>query len=334
MTLIPSPEDLYAFEPSAERARFLDQRTRRRLADSFSYIFAQARGQLAVPPDQFELFVARLKSQLVSPLTFSFYCDLVLAIENDELEEASQLLADAIQLPVHFGATRISELADPRHDATAQRYVRFINTDEAITFEVFPPSPANAAQCRAEVQAAFDLMQAGDPALADEMRALLREIVLAAGTQDPKAMTFDGVSSFMLWGAIIINANRREGDLSMVQKLAHESAHNLLFGFCADGSLVENPDEELFSSPLRRDPRPMDGIYHATYVTARMHRVIQRLVESGVLSSAQKETALKELDNNARLFENGINTVNQHGRLTPLGKAVMQGAKDYMTANA
>jgi HEXXH motif-containing protein len=177
-------------------------------------------------------------------------------------------------------------------------------------------------------------MQAGDPALAGEIRGLLREIILAAGTQDPKAMTFDGVSSFMLWGAIILNANRREGELSMVQKLAHESAHNLLFGFSADGSLVENDDDELFSSPLRPDPRPMDGIYHATFVTARMHRVIKRLVESGVLSAAQKESARKELDDNARLFQNGIATVNQQGKLTSLGKVVMQGASDYMAANA
>lgn len=330
----PLPADLYAFEPSAERAHFLDQRTRLRLADSLSYISAQADGQLAVPPESFAQFISRLKLGPVSPLAFSFYCDLVLAIEGDDLEQASQLCSDLIRLPAHSGITNISELADPSHDATAQRYIRFINTDEAIEFEVSPPSPANAAQCRAEIQAAFTLMQAGDPALAGEIRGLLREIILAAGTQDPKAMTFDGVSSFMLWGAIILNANRREGELSMVQKLAHESAHNLLFGFSADGSLVENDDDELFSSPLRPDPRPMDGIYHATFVTARMHRVIKRLVESGVLSAAQKESARKELDDNARLFQNGIATVNQQGKLTSLGKVVMQGASDYMAANA
>ncbi len=128
-------------------------------------------------------------------------------------------------------------------------------------------------------------MESGDPALAAEIRTLLREIVLAAGSEDPKAMTFDGASAFMLWGAIIINANRRDGAVGMVQMLAHESAHNLLFGFSADGPLVENSAEELYSSPLRVDPRPMDGIYHATFVTARMHRAIKQLLDSGVLDS-------------------------------------------------
>src|SRR5204863_186223 len=88
---------------------------------------------------------------------------------------------------------------------------------------------------------AFALLDAGDPELAGEIRALLREIILAAGSKDPKALTFDGASSFMLWGAIIINADRSDGPIGMVQMLAHESAHNLLFGFSADESASFSP---------------------------------------------------------------------------------------------
>ena len=144
-------------------------------------------------------------------------------------------------------------------------------------------------------------------------------------------MTFDGASAFMLWGAIIINSNRPEGALAMAQMLAHESAHNLLFGLSADDSLVENSPEELFASPLRVDPRPMDGIYHATFVTARMHRVVRRLSESGVLSSEMQGIAQKEMTDNARLFANGFETVQRHAKLTALGAALMEGASQYMS---
>ena len=112
--------------------------------------------------------------------------------------------------------------------------------------------------------------------------------------------------------------------------LAHESAHNLLFGLSAEGPLVENSPDELFSSPLRKDPRPMDGIYHATFVTARMYRVVRQLIESGILSGTELDKAGSELANNAGLFNRGIETVRQYGRLTPLGESVMQGASDYM----
>jgi hypothetical protein len=325
-------EDLHAFEPSARRARFLDRRMRRDLAASLRYIFSQANGRLAISEEAFQDFLSRLERQPVSPLAFSFYCDAVLAIEEDDVEEASRLLGDLIKLPAHPGGPVLAELADPGQDAVARRLVRFIDTDPSIEFEVFAPSRDAAEKCRGVVNAAFALMDAGDSEQAAEIRALLREIVLAAGTKDPKALTFDGASSFMLWGAIIINANRSDGELAMAQMLAHESAHNLLFGLCADDPLVENSDEELYSSPLRMDARPMDGIYHATFVTARMHRVVRRLLESRVLSAPLEEKARKELAENRRLFDQGIKVVREHGRLTPMGEAIMRGAENYMAS--
>jgi hypothetical protein len=327
---LTTQENLHAFEPSAERVLFLDQRMRSRLADSLRYIFAQANGQLNLPPDRRHDFLAHLESQPASPLAFSFYSDAVLAIEDDKLEEASQLLSELIALPPHSGGLEITELADPNQDATASRFARFLNTDPTVSFDIFPPSKEVAASCRAQIRDAFALLDAGDPLLAGEIRALLRQIVLAAGTKDPKALTFDGASSFMLWGAIILNADRSDGAIGMVQMLAHESAHNLLFGFSADEALVENSPEELFSSPLRKDPRPMDGIYHATFVTARMYRAVQRMLESGILDAAATNKARKDLAENARLFKQGIETVQGFGKLTALGESVMRGASEYM----
>jgi hypothetical protein len=328
--LIKAQDNLHAFEPSAERVFFLDQRMRSRLADSLRYILAQSEGQLNLPVDRFQDFITRLEKKPISPLVFSFYSDAVLAIEEDNLEDASKLFAELITLPSHPGGLDIVALADPKDDSIAQRYARFLNTDPSIEFEIFPPSMEAAKSCRAQIRDALALLDAGDPDLAGEIRALLRQIVLASGSQDPKAYTFDGASSFMLWGAIIINADRRDGAIGMTQMLAHESAHNLLFGFSADEPLVENSPDELFSSPLRKDPRPMDGIYHATFVTARMYRVVHRLIESGVLDAESKEKAQKDLADNARLFKQGIETVQCHARLTSLGANVIRGAAEYM----
>jgi hypothetical protein len=331
---VPTQENLHAFAPSAERVLFLDQRMRSRLADSLRYILTQGDGFLAIPQDRFQTFLRDLEARPVSPLAFSFYNDAVLAIEEDDLETASGLLTELTRLPPRTSGLEILELADPNQDAIGARYARFLNDDPSMKFEIFPPAPQVAANCRAQIADAFALLDAGDPELAAELRALLREIILAAGSKDPKAMTFDGASSFMLWGAIIINADRGDGAIGMVQMLAHESAHNLLFGFSADGALVENSPEELFSSPLRKDPRPMDGIYHATFVTARMYRVVQQLLDHGVLDAAAKEKAKKDLADNARLFQQGIETVQKFGKLSPLGQSVMRGASDYMAATA
>ncbi|HEX4266225.1 MAG TPA: HEXXH motif-containing putative peptide modification protein [Verrucomicrobiae bacterium] len=305
---------------------------RSRLADSLGYIFEQANGQLEVTDNRVEDFLTRLRNKPISPLAFSFYSDAVIAIEEDDIEGASRILGELITLPSRNGDLEISALADPKDNSVAQRYARFLNTDSSITFEIYPPSKEAFLSCQRQIHDALALLDSGDPELAGEIRALLREIVLASGTKDPTAYTFDGASSFMLWGAIIINADRNDGAIGMVQMLAHESAHNLLFGFSADEALVENSPDELFSSPLRKDPRPMDGIYHATFVTARMYRVVHQLIESGVLDAASKAKAQKDMAENTQLFKQGIETVQRFGKLSALGENVMRGAIDYMAA--
>lgn len=320
----------YAFEPDAQRGMVLDQHMRLRLAESLRYILQQADGALKVSEGETRPFLARLEEKPVFPLAFSFYSDIVLAIENDEIEAAAELFAEMIRLPSHTDGMVVRELADPQQDAVSQRYARFIDTDASLKLDIFPPSRLAADRCREQIRGALALMDAGSPELAAEIRALLREIILGAGSDDPKAIIFDGASAFMLWGAIIINANRSDGELEMVQMLAHESAHNLLFGLGADEPLVDNSPEELFKSPLRQDPRPMDGIYHATYVTARMHLAVHRLLESGTLPAALHAKALKDLETNVRFFNQGIETVRQYARLSNLGTVVMQGASEYM----
>jgi HEXXH motif-containing protein len=260
------------------------------------------------------------------------YSDTVLAIEQDDLATASSYLREMLNYGAPASELRIKDITDPSKDPIAARYAQFINTDESLKIEVFPPSHEASATCRALIRHAFELMERGDPDLAAEIRALLREIVLGAGSLDKSIMTFDGASAFMLWGAIIINSNQRTDELAMVQMLAHESSHNLLFGLSSDEPLVDNPPDETYSSPLRRDPRPMDGIYHATFVTARMYRAVWQLLKSGILSAEQRQTAEKELAVNRRLFESGIETVDKYAVLTPLGREIMAGAKAYMVA--
>jgi hypothetical protein len=326
--------DFYNFQPSASRVHLLSHRMRSGLAASLRYIADQAGSELEFPPADFENFIRQVDCQPVSPQAFCLYHDLVVALEeNDDLQRATQLFSELIHLPLPPGGPVIFDLPDPKKTSVGRRYARFIDDDFTANFEIHPPSPDAAANCRTQIKDAFALMDAGDPKLAAEIRALVLEIVLAAGTEDPKRMTFDGASAFMLWGAIMINANRRDGAVGMVQMLAHESAHDLLFGFCAEGPLVENSPEELFPSPLRVDLRPMEGIYHATFVTARMYRAVKQMIDRGILPVPLKEQALKDLKENARLFQKGITTVNQHAKFTAHGAALMQGASDYMAAN-
>ena len=175
----------------------------------------------------------------------------------------------------------------------SNRYRRLMDTDAGMPSIIRPPAAEDVDRTRALMDAAFVLLDAGYPEMAAEIRGIVRTIVLATGPEDPKAPRFDGISCFMMWGAVVLNVTAYKTALDMAQALAHESGHNLLFGLCTHGPLHENDDVERYASPLRFDARPMDGIIHATYVTARMHLAVQRLIESGVLNREQLAEARK-----------------------------------------
>jgi hypothetical protein len=324
------PRTLHAFQPSAARIQFLDQRMRLRLSDSLRHVFEQSDGHFPFSQKRAQAFLQRLEAAPVAPLAFSIYTDLVVAIDGDDLDQAAKIVEELFSLAEISETTEIVELADPETNANADRYVRAVNTDPNHLFAVASPLPAQAKNCRVLIGQALALLDAGAPDLAEETRALLRQIILAVGADPEAAMTFDGASSSMLWGAIMINADRGENVIDMAQMLVHESAHNLIFGLSVDDPLLENDPEERYASPLRPDPRPLEGIYHATYVIARMHLALRLLLESGLLSAPDQVKARTDLKHNERIFAEGFSTLQQHARLTPLGAELIEKANAYM----
>jgi HEXXH motif-containing protein len=260
---------------------------------------------------------------------FGTYYDLVLALEANVLRNARDLARQLVAQPKLSG-TQIGAI-DDRPSGEAERYRRLLLADIEVADA---PDQALMADCRERLAQAFALLDAGFPEMGAEIRALLRDIVVAAGSTDPKALTFDGASSYMLWGAILLNARGQKTVLDTAQALAHESGHNLLFGFCASGPLVENSDDELFSSPLRTDPRPMDGVVHAAYVVARMHQTLSRLLECGVLDQGQITAARTDLAAHRRNFHAGDEVIRTGARLTEVGRTAMEAARNYMATAA
>jgi len=315
------------FEPSAERGLALDRRMRGRLADSLDYVLEEAGGLLGVDPDDARHLTSGIRDHPQSPHTFGAYYDLVIALERDATDEARALAGSLASDP--FPASLQIAAIDDRAPAHSERYRRMFMSDPD---QAKAPDPALLADCRARIDEGMALLDAGFPEMAGEIRALLREIVVAAGPEDPKAPTFDGASCYMLWGSVLLNARGQTNVLDTAQALAHESGHNLLFGLCASGPLVDNPDDELFASPLRTDPRPMDGVVHATYVVARMHQTLSRLLAAGVLDEAGVESARKDLAAHVRNFAIGDDIVREGARLTRIGVEAMNAARAYMAS--
>lgn len=195
--------------------------------------------------------------------------------------------------------------------------------DDARMFS--PISATTAKRFTALVAEGLALLQAAAPELHGEIIGLLSEMLFAQAP-DGAAMEFDGASHYQFWGLLLLNPAHHLTPLAVAEVLAHEAGHSLLFGLTIDEPLVLNDDDELFVSPLRPDPRPMDGIYHATFVSARMAWTMETLADSGLLDAIDQKHARIEAAKDRANFTSGWQTVTQHGRLSATGAQIMENA--------
>ena len=136
------------------------------------------------------------------------------------------------------------------------------------------------------------------------------------------------------FGGIICNTQIDRMTAATALVLVHEHAHNVLFALSPSHGVVLNADEELYSSPLRIDPRPMEGIFHATFVLGRMIYWLELVCSSRRVSSqdiAYAEMMLKQLKPR---YQEGVETIARHARLTEEGRLAFEMTQQYMASRA
>ena len=155
-----------------------------------------------------------------------------------------------------------------------------------------------------------------DPGIHDEIEAFLACIYLAIANKDPLAKRFGGVTSLQVWGASFVNVEFYKTRWDAVQFLVHEITHSLLLGLSCDQPLVRNSPDESYKSPLRADPRPMDGTFHATLVCARLAAFNRAWLDCGLVEEDDRDRTEAAIEKNSRSFRDGLVVVNQHGKLS------------------
>ncbi|KAB7742315.1 HEXXH motif domain-containing protein [Parvibaculum sedimenti] len=319
----------HAFEPDADRAVALDLRMHMGLADSLEHISEQLASVPSFDVAQLATVILKLRNGVrFSPGIFGWYYELVLALLDERDEAASCAFQNILKTKPAGPGFVVRAMAAPAVDAECDLYRRRIGPEMTDLFQ--PPAPEAVENFRGRFDAGYELLNGALPELAGEIGALVREVVLAT-SPDGAPLQFDGASAYQLWGLLFLNPKFHPTPVAVAEVLAHESAHSLLFGFTFDEPLVFNDDDELYPSPLRLDPRPMDGIYHATYVSARMHWAMTRLAASPPLDEEMRAAAAAAASSDRENFEKGYEIVARYGRLSATGEALMAGARAYMS---
>ena len=300
------------------------------LAESLRHLCERSDGKIAFDLPAMTALIRTIEAgNRLPPLAFALYYDLVPDLLAGNEAKAGALFAELGRQRPIVEPLSVLSLDEPAMQDRAERYLRFMSDDEAVPIEFVPPSAELVATFRSRFADAIKLLAVAAPALLAELRAIISEIILVVAPPGAK-IQFDGGSAYRLWGALFSNADRCKTRVDVVEALAHEGGHSMVFGLCTEEAPVLNPEQELFPSPLRPEPRPMEGVYHATFVSARMHWAMSRLIESGLLTDEEYSLAARARDDDRANFESGYETVAAHARLSPTGRQAIDAAYGYM----
>lgn len=323
----PDPSARLAFAPSGDRGRLLDAQMHRALADSLVHIAEACAEELPGITALLKPVIRSVRDGHRLPSEgFGLYYELGEALLGGEADRASRAAEALADLPERGAGRAVMARGRPEAAALEAVLAMRMGADMARYAPIDAPMRDEFA---ALLDAGVALLAEGCPELYDELQATIFQVLLAQAPEGAE-MEFDGASHFQFWGLVFLNPKHHRTPVKVAEVLAHEAGHGLLFGFTIDEPLVLNTDEELYPSPLRVDPRPMDGIYHATYVSARMAYVMERLAASGCLSPAERDEALAAAARDRANFAMGDAVVREHARLTETGRAAMQAARDWI----
>ena len=77
---------------------------------------------------------------------------------------------------------------------------------------------------------------------------------------------------------------------------------------------------------MRIDPRPLDGIYHAVFVLARMHGFVAEVAEHPETGEATRMEAKSLMGERRDSFLDGHSVLAEHAQLTAIGRELLDDA--------
>ena len=296
--------------------RDIDAVVRAQLADSLVHIVSKAGSYLEVDRGRLDAAVEQIRARKQDPGVFARYFDLIFAVNANQFATANTLFAELIERaaePVSFAIVPYTrgELGSDYDRFPELLFAEFSNVNPMAS-----PSQSQSAASTQMLHEAIAIISRVDQGIYDEIDAFLARIYLAIANKDPLAKRFGGVTSLQVWGASFVNVEAYKTRWDAVQFLVHEITHSLLFGLGCDHPLVRNSPDESYKSPLRSDPRPMDGIFHATLVCARVTAFNRAWLDSGLIEGDDRDRSEEAIIQISRFFRDGLAVVNQHGKLS------------------
>ena len=302
----------------------LDARVRSRLAKSLEYIVGKTERFIQADPKTLAGAFERIRNYRQDPAVFARYFDLGFAVSSNRFQEAEKLLSEIASLAEQSPKFAILPFNRAATGADFERFQRLLFAESPEVGPLVTPTDAEFHASAQNLGQAIEIIRRVDPAIHEEITHLFIRLFVTKDAREDSSASFGGVTSLMIWGASFVNIKAYKTLFDCVQYLVHEVTHALLFGLSCDEPLVTNAAAESYRSPLRSDARPMDGIYHATLVCARLAAFNRAWLEKEGNGPDDRDGARRVMLENLEAFRDGLATVDQHGRLSDPGRDLLE----------
>jgi HEXXH motif-containing protein len=320
--------------PDAAAVARLKAEVKVRLHRSLEHlVFEAAAGQ--VPPALSPEDLARMTAAegYPSAIVFAAHAALLQAAEADRADLFARDSAALAALPrsEHHatGGPAVVPLSEPAVSAAGQAFLtRAFRDDIGLTTDLTGPSAEETARAADLIETALSAFRAVLPDHHAQFRELVSLVVLAK--PGPGAERgFGGATVFDAFGALLLNAANLRTPEGTLMSLVHEAAHQQLFLCHLDDPVLLNDAQARHVSPLRAEPRPMEGVFHAAWVSAHM-----ALVADGMLGAAGAPGWAAGLASHREravtAVRDAIPTIEQGAEFTPLGAALFEDLRQSM----
>lgn len=206
---------------------------------------------------------------------------------------------------------------------------RLFDTDAAMPFNPKPPTQDQAAVFLDRVDRVRHILTDFCPDALAEFDLIVELMIMGAPEDDHPNNQFDGCSTFFCPGAILVNAAEKRTIAHSAEMILHEASHVLLFAIAGSDGLTANDPNALYTSPLRPDPRPIEGIFHAAFVTTRVHWVMQHLVAQPEFPDDLRDDFTFERDRLDTASLASLQILNDHCEPTAKGAEVLTAMQTY-----
>lgn len=243
--------------------------------------------------------------------------NLLLAVKEESVEKALKALNSL---------TRIEQVPE------SIKYMRFEDIHEDFSEDVFrictsefnrevlidKTKEEEFSRSKSHFKKTFSILEKTSSDFLDEAKNLISEIVIFSGTG------IQAGSSFDLFGMIHINRNYKLDKFTdTIDFLIHEQSHLYLYMLMAQDPLVLNPLSSEYLSPLRKEKRTMQGVYHAVYVLTKIIYVLGLGLEKNSIPKEEKAYCQALMSTYKVKMDKSYEEIQKHGKLTSLGKKVI-----------